>query len=199
MGVAAQSASERANRASWSESKLHLRVCGVLKRPGASYILQQPERIRRRGPRFGFTASGPSAMIAPSVMGPILSGVTSRSPVRGLFFFRRSRRPLSQDPTPLSDRQARPRSPLAVASEQRLGLRGCCQRTAAAQLAGCPRSTAQLEEVAPVSDQGIVRLLGEGIVGPNRRLAQPASLNGSLFRSKRDRKIAASIGSWNRT
>src|SRR4029077_2831144 len=52
-----------------------------------------------------------------------------------------------------------------------------------------------LEEIAPVGDQGIVGLLAEEIVGPSRRLAQPASLNGSLLRSKRDRKIAASIGS----
>ncbi len=58
-----------------------------------------------------------------------------------------------------------------------------------------PGPQLNLEEVAPVSDQRIVGLLAEKIVGPSRRLAQPASLNGSLFRSKRDRKIAASIGS----
>jgi hypothetical protein len=35
----------------------------------------------------------------------------------------------------------------------------------------------------------------EEITVPDRRLAQPASLNGRLFGSKRDRKIAASMGS----
>jgi hypothetical protein len=40
-----------------------------------------------------------------------------------------------------------------------------------------------------------VGLLLEEIVRRSRRLAQPASRNGSLLGSKRDRKIAASIGS----
>ena len=38
-------------------------------------------------------------------------------------------------------------------------------------------------------------LFAETVTGPGLRLAQPASLNGSLFGSKRDRKIAASSGS----
>jgi hypothetical protein len=52
------------------------------------------------------------------------------------------------------------------------------------------RRQLDLEEVAPIGDQGIVGLLAERLVR-----GQPASLNGSLLRSKRDRKIAASIGS----
>jgi hypothetical protein len=58
-----------------------------------------------------------------------------------------------------------------------------------------PGPQLDLEEVAPVGDQGVVGLLLEEIVRRSRRLAQPASRNGSLLGSKRDRKIAASIGS----
>ena len=52
-----------------------------------------------------------------------------------------------------------------------------------------------LEKIAPVGDQGVVGLLLEEIVRRSWRLAQPASRNGSLLGSKRDRKIAASIAS----
>jgi len=52
-----------------------------------------------------------------------------------------------------------------------------------------------LKEVALVGDQGVVGLLLEEIVRRTRRLAQPASRNASLLGLKRDRKIAASIGS----
>ena len=52
-----------------------------------------------------------------------------------------------------------------------------------------------LEKIAPVGDQGVVGLLLEEIVRGSRRLAQPASRNGSLLGSKRDRKTAASIAS----
>jgi hypothetical protein len=58
-----------------------------------------------------------------------------------------------------------------------------------------PGPQLEFEEVAPVGDQGAVGLLLEEIVRRSRRLAQPASRNGSLLGSKRDRKIAASIGS----
>jgi|SRR4029079_11415016 len=112
-------------------------------------------------------------------------------------FLWRSGRPFSHAPTPLPDCQARPRPPFAVGSEQRPGLVQVVageQQPLDVQAVLGPKL--DLEEVAPVGDQGIVGLLAEGIVGPSRLLAQPASLNASLFRSKRDRKIAASIGSW---
>ena len=50
-------------------------------------------------------------------------------------------------------------------------------------------------KLAPVGDEGVVGLLLEEIVRRSWRLAQPASRNGSLLGSKRDRKIAASMGS----
>jgi hypothetical protein len=113
-----------------------------------------------------------------------------------LFHPRGSRLPLSQDPTPLSDRQARPRPPLAVGSEQRAGLvDAVAGKQQPLDVLAVLGPQLDLEEVAPVGDQGIVGLVAEEIVGPSRRPAQPASLNGSLLRSKRDRKIAASIGS----
>jgi len=100
-------------------------------------------------------------------------------------------------PIPLSDRQARPRSLLCVGGEQRAGLvEIVAGKQQPLDLEAVLGPQLDLEEVAPVGDQGIVGLLAEGIVGPSRLLAQPASLNASLFRSKRDRKIAASIGSW---
>jgi hypothetical protein len=84
-----------------------------------------------------------------------------------------------------------------VGSEQRSGLvEAITSKQQPLDVLAVPGPQLNLEEVAPVGDQGIVCLLAEGIVGPSRRLVQPASLNASLFRSKHDRKIAASIGSW---
>jgi len=77
-----------------------------------------------------------------------------------------SSRPLSQDPAPLSDRQARPRSPLAVASEQRSGLvEVIASEQQTLDVLAVPGPQLNLEEVAPVGEQGIVGLLAEGIVG----------------------------------
>jgi hypothetical protein len=61
--------------------------------------------------------------------------------------------------------------------------------------AAVPGPQLNLEKIAPVGDQGVVGLLLKEIVRRSRRLAQPASRNGSLLGSKRDRKIAASMGS----
>ena len=58
-----------------------------------------------------------------------------------------------------------------------------------------PGPQLNLEKIAPVGNQRVVGLLLDEIVRRSRRLAQPASRNGSLLGSKRDRKIAASIGS----
>jgi hypothetical protein len=48
-----------------------------------------------------------------------------------------------------------------------------------------------LEKIAPVGNQKVVGLLLEEIVRRSRRLAQPASRNGSLLGSKRDRRITS--------
>jgi len=104
--------------------------------------------------------------------------------------------PLLQHPAPLPDHQPRPRSPLAVGREQRAGL---FEAVAGEQQPLDVRTVLgpqlHLEEVPPVSNQGIVGVFLEEVVRRSRRLAQPASRNGSLLGSKRDRKIAASIGS----
>jgi hypothetical protein len=99
---------------------------------------------------------------------------------------RRSGRPLLQHPAPLPNGQARPRPSLAVAGEQRAGL---VQAVAGEQklldVLAVPGPQLDFEEVAAVGDQGVVRLLLEEIVRRARRLAQPASRNGSLLCSKR--------------
>ena len=60
----------------------------------------------------------------------------------------------------------------------------------------CVRRVSESTEKNPerLGGSQSVGLFPEGVAG--LPLAQPASLNGFLFGSKRDRKIAASIGSW---
>ena len=147
-GGAARSATEPVSSALSSENKLHLGVCGDLKRRPISEPHYNFDLGRSASTRLRWRMSGAPAAAS-------------------------------------CHRQRAARAPC----------RGCCRRIAAARRAGRPWSQLVLEEVAAIGDQGVVGLLLEEIVRRSWRLAQPASRNGSLLGSKRDRKIAASIGS----
>jgi hypothetical protein len=147
------------------------------------------QRFDNRVLRSASPPARSSTMISPSPHGMVSLYRPSRPPVYGLFFFIP---PLTATTQPRPDSAVGSSSAPAAASCRRRRTargpcRGCCRRTAAVAVLG---PQLDLEEIAPVGDQGIVGLLAEEIVGPSRRLAQPASLNGSLLRSKRDRKIA---------
>jgi hypothetical protein len=166
----------------------------------AALLPRTPDHDHRRGDRVRIRFFGARVRLAAVHRNAAMSAVGT---IQGKHY-RRTRRLSRTGTRALWSFKAAPWSRLCRSRSwpifRRIGLRAgrrysrCCE-TSTRRPISADRALILDGSRGGFGDQGVVGLLPEETVRPARRLAQPASRNGSLLGSKRDRKIAASIGS----